>query len=166
MNPTVHPLVQQALQAYGIEHTVLDCDPTLADTAAFCEAYGYSADQSANTIILTSKAVPAEYAACLVLANTRLDVNGVARREMNVKKASFAPMEQALLLSGMEYGGVTIVGLPNTLPILVDQAVLQQPQIILGGGNRSSKLLISPDQLHKIPGLRVVPNLAKPAPLS
>lgn len=158
---TLLPKVQQALQQAQISHEVLACDPALADTAAFCEQYGYRLEQSANTIIVAGKAEPVRYACCVVLAHTKLDVNQKVRQLLNVKKASFAPMAAALELSGMEYGGVTAVGMPQTVPIYVDARVMACELIILGGGNRSSKVLLRPQELLKVAALEVVEGLAK-----
>lgn len=161
MDDQLLPLVRHALDGNNISYKVLTCDPQLADTAAFCEAYGFAEEQSANTIIVASKTDPIQYAACVVLANTKLDVNKKVCQLLGVKKASFAPMDQALELSHMEYGGVTVFGLPDGIPIFVDAAVMDCDEIIMGGGNRSSKVLLHPGELQKVPNLTVVELLAK-----
>jgi len=158
----VLPQVKDVLTAAGMRYRVLECSPELADTEAFCAEYGFSPSQSANTIIVVSKTDPKRYAACVVLAMSRLDVNKKVRELLGAKKVSFAPMDEALTLTTMEYGGVTAVGLPADVPIFVDAEVMQQPQIVLGGGNRSSKLLLAPDELLKLPNLQVVQGLARP----
>jgi prolyl-tRNA editing enzyme YbaK/EbsC (Cys-tRNA(Pro) deacylase) len=157
------PHVQAALDAAAITYEVFVCDPALADTAAFCEKYGFTPDQSANTIIVGSRGVePVVYACCVVLATCRLDVNGAVRRLMGVRKASFAPMDDALALTGMEYGGVTAFGVPEDMPVYIDAAVMSaHGPVVMGGGNRSSKVLVQPGQLHKIPHVQVVEGLAK-----
>lgn len=156
----LHPSVLEALEAYGLEYTVIPCDPKLADTAAFCKAYGYSEEQSANTILVASrKAEPTRYVACVVLANTRLDVNRVVVKKLGVKRASFADAETTLRLSGMQIGGVTAVGIRN-IPVLIDSRVMNQPEVIMGGGNRSSKLVLRPSELLKLPDAQVVESLA------
>jgi prolyl-tRNA editing enzyme YbaK/EbsC (Cys-tRNA(Pro) deacylase) len=140
----------------------MECDPALADTAAFCEAYGYAPEQSANTIVVASKKVePTKYAACVVLATTRLDVNKQVCRLLGVKKASFADSDTTVQLTGMMVGGVTAVGIAD-LPIYVDSRVLDLPEIVMGGGNRSTKILLSPQELTKIPTVQIVPDLATP----
>jgi prolyl-tRNA editing enzyme YbaK/EbsC (Cys-tRNA(Pro) deacylase) len=139
---------------------VMECDPALADTAAFVEAYGIPLERSANTIVVASKGAEPTYVACIVLATTSLDVNRVVRREMGVRKASFAGADAVRDLTGMEIGGVTPFGLPDDLPILVDARVMEPDWIILGGGNRSSKLRIAPSALSALPSLRVVDGLA------
>src|SRR5918992_3555661 len=136
----LHPAVREHLAALGIEYEVMECDPALADTAAFVEAYNVPLDRSANTIVVASKGAEPTYVACVVLATTALNVNNVVRREMGVRKASFAAAEPVRELTGMEIGGVTPFGLPDDLPILVDSRVMAPDWIILGGGNRSSKL--------------------------
>lgn len=162
--PTVrellHPAVAEALDRYGVDAEVMPCDPELADTAAFVEAYDVPLDQSANTILVASKGAEPTYVACVLLATTSLDVNTVVRREMGVRKASFARADPVRDLTGMEIGGVTPFGLPADLPILVDARVMQPAWVIVGGGNRSSKLRIAPESLRAIPAVRVVEGLA------
>lgn len=153
--------VQDALQKYSLIYEELECDPSLADTAAFCEHYGFSLQQSANTIIVVSKSEPIQYAACLVLADSRLDVNKTVRKLMDVKKISFASAEQTIALTGMMIGGVVIFGLPEDLPIYVDSRVMEQEKIVLGGGNRSSKTLLNPKELRKLPNVQIIEGLAK-----
>jgi prolyl-tRNA editing enzyme YbaK/EbsC (Cys-tRNA(Pro) deacylase) len=154
-------VVQTSLVENGIVHKVFECDPDLADTAAFCDRYGFTQDQSANSIIVVGKSDPANYACCVVLATTRLDVNKKVRQLLGAKKASFAPMDDALKLSQMEYGGVTIFGLPDDIPVYVDSRVLECQEVIMGGGNRSSKVLVNPDELHKLKTVRIIEGLAK-----
>ena len=158
----LHPAVQVALDRLGIDHEVMACDPALADTAAFVEAYGVPLDRSANTILVASKGAEPTYVACVLLATTSLDVNTVVRREMGVRKASFARAEPTMEVTGMEIGGVTPFGLPGELPVLVDARVMEPDWIILGGGNRSSKLRLAPSALRAVPSLRVVEGLAVP----
>lgn len=162
MTNVLLPKVEQALQASHITYKAFPCDPELADTAVFCERYGFSAEQSANTILVASKTDPVRYAACVVLATTKLDVNKKVRELLGVKKASFAPMDKALELSGMEYGGVTIFGLPQEVSLYVDARVLDQDEIVMGGGNRSSKVILPAAELKKFPGAQIIPDLAKP----
>ena len=139
---------------------VMACDPELADTAAFVAAYGVPADRSANTILVASKGAEPTYVACVLLATTALDVNNVVRREMGVRKASFARAEPVRELTGMEIGGVTPFGLPAGMPILVDARVMAPDWVVLGGGNRSSKLRLAPSALRALPETRVVEGLA------
>jgi prolyl-tRNA editing enzyme YbaK/EbsC (Cys-tRNA(Pro) deacylase) len=156
------PIVQDALERGKTPYGAMTCDPELADTAAFCQAYGFTEDQSANTIIVVGKTEPLRYAACVVLATTKLDVNKAVCKLLNTKKASFAAMDQALRLSGMEYGGVTIFGLPDSIPVYIDAAVMNAEKVVMGGGNRSSKVIITTEALARFPGVTVVPDLAKP----
>src|SRR6187401_1873937 len=154
--------VIEAAEATGQTYELVPCDPDLADTAAFCAAYGYRLDQSANASIVVGKSEPRVHAACLVLASTRLDVNGVVRRKFGVKKASFAAGEETTDITGMQIGGVTPYGLPAGLPIWIDAAVMECDQVIVGGGSRDRKLLVPPASLVAIPGAEVVPGLARP----
>jgi prolyl-tRNA editing enzyme YbaK/EbsC (Cys-tRNA(Pro) deacylase) len=123
---------------------VAEIDPELADTAAFCERYGVGMDESANCVVVAAKrGGETRYAACMVLATMRVDVNGVVRRHLGARKASFAPMADAVELTGMEYGGITPVGLPEEWPILVDTRVAEHPRVVIGSGVRRSKLAVS-----------------------
>jgi prolyl-tRNA editing enzyme YbaK/EbsC (Cys-tRNA(Pro) deacylase) len=141
---------------------VAEIDPALADTAAFCETYGSPLDASANCVVVAGKrAGEVRFAAALVLATTRADVNGVIKRRLDVRKASFAPMDEAVSLTGMEYGGITPVGLPADWPILIDQRVAEAPELVIGSGIRGSKLLISGTALASLPGAEVIEDLAK-----
>jgi prolyl-tRNA editing enzyme YbaK/EbsC (Cys-tRNA(Pro) deacylase) len=157
----LHDAVQEALQKYGLQYEVMECDPNLADTAVFCEHYKLSPDQTCNCIIASSKTDPVQYACCLILATQKLDVNKRVRSLLNVKRCSFASAEQTLELTGMIIGGVTPVGLPD-VPIYVDALIMQTEKIILGGGNRSSKLIIHPTELMKLPRVQVVESLGIP----
>ncbi|GAA3020614.1 YbaK/EbsC family protein [Actinokineospora globicatena] len=141
---------------------VAEIDPDLADTAAFCEHYGSPLSASANCVVVLGKRGGDErLAACLVLATTRADVNGVLRRRLDVRKASFAPMELAVEQSRMAYGGITPVGLPHEWPLYVDAAVAAAPELVIGSGIRGSKLLVPGDLMAALPGAEVVENLAR-----
>lgn len=160
---TLLPAVEAALVEHGLTYEVLACDPDLADTAAFCDHYGFSLDQSANTILVTSKKVePAQYAVCVVLGTTRLDVNKSVRELLGVKRASFADAETTQAVTGMEIGGVTAIGTSGHT-IYIDAAVLARERVVMGGGNRTSKLLLKPQELAKLPHAVVIDGLAKPA---
>jgi prolyl-tRNA editing enzyme YbaK/EbsC (Cys-tRNA(Pro) deacylase) len=160
--PTLDPLVQRAVLSNDVACEVLPCDPDLADTAAFCAHYGFAVEQAANTILIASKkVVPPKYAACVVLGTTRLDVNKKVSELLAVKRLSFADEETTVEVTGMMIGGVTAFGIAD-LPIYVDSAVMEQAQVVMGGGNRSSKLLLSPNELSKLPNVVVVEGLAKP----
>ncbi len=132
-------------------------DPELADTAAFCEHYDVGLDVSANCVVVEAKrADRVWHAACMVLATTRADVNGVVRKHLGARKISFASMDTAVSLTGMEYGGITPVGLPADWPILVDQHVIDQERVVIGSGIRGSKLLASTAVLASLPGAEVL----------
>ncbi len=161
-NIKLDPQVQVALTKYDIKHEVIECDPKLADTAAFCEHYGFSIAQAANTIVVMSRKVePTIYAVCVVLGTHKLDVNKSVCKQMGVKRASFADAETTTRLSNMMIGGVTAIGIEE-IPIYVDSAVMAQEKVIMGGGNRSTKVLLSPSELTKIPTVVVVQDLAMP----
>jgi len=153
--------VRAALEAAGGSFEILPCDPALADTAAFCAHYGVDPAQSANTIVVASKKEPKVYAACLVLATTRLDVNHAVRRLLAGAKLSFASAEETAALTGMMMGGVTVFGLPPDLPLYIDSAVMSAPSVVIGGGSRSMKIRIPPDVLRRIPGAQIVWGLAR-----
>jgi prolyl-tRNA editing enzyme YbaK/EbsC (Cys-tRNA(Pro) deacylase) len=140
---------------------VAPIDPELADTAAFCAAYDVALEQSANCVVVAAKrAGETRYAACMVLATTRADVNGVVRRHLDARKASFAAMDDAVALTGMEYGGITPIGLPDGWPVLVDAAVVAAGAVIIGSGIRRSKLELPGEALADLPGAVVLDGLA------
>ena len=159
------PATSTALTGWREADTVgvAPIDADLADTAAFCEAYGVPLEASANCVVLAGKREgQVRMAACLVLATTRADVNGVARRWLDLRKISFAPMDEAVALTGMEYGGITPIGLPIDWPILVDSRVIEQPAIVIGSGVRRSKIVLPGATLAQYPGVHVIEGLAKP----
>ena len=144
---------------------VAPIDPDLADTAAFCAAYDVAPEESANCVVVAGRREGAvRYAACVILATTRADVNGLVRRFLDVRKASFAPTAEAVQLTGMENGGITPIGLPESWPILVDARVVATPHVIIGSGVRHSKIAIAGPALGALPGAQVVDGLARPAP--
>jgi prolyl-tRNA editing enzyme YbaK/EbsC (Cys-tRNA(Pro) deacylase) len=141
---------------------VAEIDPDLADTAAFCAEYGSPLDASANCVVVAGKRGGVErFAACLVLATTRADVNGVVRRRLDVRKASFAPMDTAVELTGMAYGGITPVGLPAGWSLLLDPAVAAATELVIGSGVRASKLFVSGAVLAALPGAEVLDDLGR-----
>ena len=141
---------------------VAQIDANLADTAAFCDHYDVELEVSANCVVVEAKrADRVWHAACLVLATTRADVNGIVRKHIDARKISFASMDTAVSLTGMEYGGITPVGLPTDWPILVDRNVTDQRRVIIGSGIRGSKLLAASDVLAALPAAEVLA-IAKP----
>lgn len=158
----IHPSVKKVLDKYKIVFKVIECRPDLADTAAFCEHYHYKLSQSANTILVASKKVdPVKYVAVVALATTKIDVNKRVCQLMGVRRASFAGADETIEQTGMMIGGVVAIGIEN-LPIYIDSAVMDQPEIVVGGGNRSSKLLLDPKELSKLPNVEVIERLAIP----
>jgi prolyl-tRNA editing enzyme YbaK/EbsC (Cys-tRNA(Pro) deacylase) len=154
--------LERALAGRGA-YELFACDPALADTAAFCAAYGFALEDSANTIVVAGKSTPPVYAACVVLATHRLDVNRAVRGRLGTRKASFASAEETRALTGHEIGGVTVFGLPAGLPVLVDAAVMARERIVLGGGSRRWKVIAAPSILLDLEGCEVVEGLARPA---
>lgn len=145
------------------EVVVSEIDPTLSDTAAFCERYETGPETAANCVVLRAKRGGEYfYAACVVLATTRADVNGLACQALDAKKASFAPMDEAVALSGMEFGAITPVGLPAAWPILVDKAVTDSARVIIGSGVRRSKLLVPGNFLSSLANVQVLEGLGQP----
>lgn len=136
---------------------VAEIDPSLSDTAAFCEHYDIGMDQSANCVIVEAKrAERTSYAACIVLATTRADINGIVRKHLEARKVSFAPMDKAVTMTGMEYGAITPIGLPHEIPILVDKRVSDAERVVIGSGVRHSKLLVNPEVLGELPNATVM----------
>lgn len=141
---------------------VAEIDPDLADTAAFCAAYGSPLGGSANCVVVAGRRGEAvRYAACLVLASTRADVNGLVRRRLDARKASFAPMDDAVAATGMEYGGITPIGLPDGWPVLVDAAVAAAPAVVIGSGVRGSKLALPGALAARLPAAEVLEGLGR-----
>ncbi|HEV2361876.1 MAG TPA: YbaK/EbsC family protein [Acidimicrobiales bacterium] len=139
------PATLGALEAAGLLDAVgvAEIDPVISDTAATKEAYGLQGEWLANCVVVAGKREGEErLAACMVLATTRADVNGLVRNHLDVRKASFLPMERAVGLTGMEYGGITPIGLPEEWPVLVDARVADEPLVVIGSGVRRSKILV------------------------
>lgn len=157
----VEAAVWAEIEALSMTCERLECDPSLADTAAFCAHYGIDPADSANAIVVAGKKKPKVYVACLLLADSRLDVNRVVCKLMGVRRASFASAEETRALSGQLIGGVTIVGWPEPLPLYIDARVMTRERIVVGGGSRSSKLRMSPEELRKLPNAEIIEGLAK-----
>jgi prolyl-tRNA editing enzyme YbaK/EbsC (Cys-tRNA(Pro) deacylase) len=154
------PRVLTDLQRLDLVYEEMACDPELADTALFCAAYGIPPDRSANAILVASRKPEGHNAVCVVLATTRLDVNGLVRSKLGVRKVSFAPSELTRSLTGQEIGGVTIFGLPDGLPVWLDSRVMELDWVVVGAGSRTAKIKLDPRQLADIEGYEVVPDLA------
>jgi prolyl-tRNA editing enzyme YbaK/EbsC (Cys-tRNA(Pro) deacylase) len=153
--------LEAALAPLGEPWELFPCDPALADTAQFCEAYGFSMDDAANAIVVAGKGEPRTYACCLVLAPHRLDVNRTVRQRLGTRRASFAGPDETRELTGMEIGGVTPFGLPAGVPVWVDGAVMRRERIVMGGGSRSWKVIAAPRILLAL-GAEVIDGLAAP----
>ncbi|MEZ5222072.1 MAG: YbaK/EbsC family protein [Ilumatobacteraceae bacterium] len=164
-----HPIearVREVLATTGVDHDVVPCDPALADTGPYCEAYGWTLDRSANTIVVVGKSDPPRLVACVVLATHRLDVNGVVRKRLGTRKASFASSDDTMAATGMQIGGVTPFALPASMEIWVDAEVTRRDLLVLGGGSRSIKVKAAPAVLLALPNVTVVEGLAMPVPVS
>jgi prolyl-tRNA editing enzyme YbaK/EbsC (Cys-tRNA(Pro) deacylase) len=149
------------LDASGVAYQVIDCDPAYSDTALFCQHYGLAPEDSANTILVKAKTGAEKFVMCVVLATCKLDVNKAVRKRMGVRKASFAGAEETKTITGMEIGGVTCFAPPYGLPLWIDQRVMQRETIILGGGGRGTKLVLSPKIFDHTPTTEIVEDLAK-----
>ena len=161
------PAVAAALAALGDKLPadvvgVAEIDPALADTAAFCDRYGVPLAESANCVVVAGRRDgETRFAACVLLATTRADVNGVVRRQLDVRKASFAATDVAVEETAMEYGGITPIGVPSHWPVFVDAAVAASPRVIVGSGVRRSKLTLPGEALTRLPGAVVLDGLAR-----
>jgi prolyl-tRNA editing enzyme YbaK/EbsC (Cys-tRNA(Pro) deacylase) len=164
----VAPSVATAFRGWTGQTPVDECfvaeiDPGLADTAAFCERYDVRLDRSANCVILAARREGRSwYAACVVLATTRVDVNGLAKRRLGASKISFAAADDAAAASAMEFGGITPIGLPPDWPILIDGAVAAAERVIVGSGLRRSKISLPGAALAELPNAVVLPSLGRP----
>ena len=161
----VPPSIAAILRDSGLACEVLPCDPDLADTAVFCARYGYPLEDSVNTILVKAKTGGERFAACALLAHTRLDVNRCVRKRLASRRVSFASAEETERITGMTVGGVTPLGLPPNLPLWVDTRIMERSRVILGGGVRHSKIRVPPAIFERIPGAELVTGLALvPAP--
>jgi prolyl-tRNA editing enzyme YbaK/EbsC (Cys-tRNA(Pro) deacylase) len=152
----VAPPVAAAL-AKAPSARVARIDPDLADTAVFCEAYGSALDHSANCVVVAGRrSGEIKFAAVMVLATMRADINNVVRRHLDVRKISFAPLDEVVPLTGMQYGGITAIGLPDDWPVLIDEAVAAAGTVVIGSGIRGSKLLVASSDLVGLPRAEVL----------
>ena len=154
------PQIRQFLESTKLEFEVMDCDPELADTKVFCREYGIDLEDSVNAIVVKTKTGDLKYAACALLATTKLDINKAIRKKLATRKASFATIEETAKLTAMEIGGVTPITLPRSLPLWIDSKVMQRNTIVLGGGNRSSKIKVSPKIFNYTHNTEIVEGLA------
>ena len=162
MNEESVKLLRHRLSALGTPYKLIPCDPDRADTRVFVQHYDYSIEDCANTIVVKSKTGEQKFAACVVLATCRLDVNHTIRNKLKTRKVSFASAQETENLTGMTVGGVTPIGLPDNLPLWVDNAVMNRDEIVLGGYSRAWKIIISPEVFLQIPNTEIVEGLANP----
>ena len=158
------PEIREYLDNTGFAFEVWPCDPELADTATYCAHYRVPLENSVNAILVRSKTGERRYALCVLRATDRLDGNHVVRKKLGARKVSFASADETRELTGMEIGGVTPIAIPAELPIWIDAAIMRCDYVVLGGGNRSTKLKVDPRALLQQNGVEVVEGLARPAP--
>ena len=154
--------VAEALRAlpWADQVRVAEVDPSLSDTAQFCEAYGITLEESVNCVVIVAKrGADVTYAACMIAATTRANVNGLVRQHLGARKASFGPVDVVTSLTGMEYGGITPVGLPGSWPVLVDDQVAKTPSVVIGAGIRGAKLWLPGSLLAELPSGEILPGL-------
>ena len=156
----IEKTVANQLGSLGVQYEIFEIDPGFADTAAFCEKYGFPMEKSGNTIVVASKRGQKKHCACIVAATDRLDVNKRVKGLMEVSRASFAGADDTMELTGMMIGGVTPFGLPSELPIYADAKLSGLDYVIIGGGSRSSKIKLAPSELGKLPSLEFVEGLS------
>ena len=154
------PKIRQFLESTNLEFEVMGCNPELADTKIFCKEYGIDLKDSVNAILVKTKTGELKYAACALLATTRLDINKTIRKKLGARKVSFADIKETAKLTAMSIGGVTPLALPRDLPLWVDSRVMQRDSIVLGGGNRSSKIKVSPKIFNYTLNTEIVERLA------
>ncbi len=165
MNDKQRKTLVRTLDALQVPYQLVPCDPELADTEIFVKHYGYALEDCANTIVVKSKSGEPKFAACVVLAHCRLDVNHTIRKKLGARRVSFAGAEETRAITGMTLGGVTAIGLPDNLPLWVDSAVMDCEQIVLGGSSRDCKIIISPSVFNHTDNTEIVTGLAKPIPV-
>ena len=153
--------LKETLRNLEVIYEWIEVDPEYADTEEFCERYGFTMEESGNTIIVASKRGEKKFAACIVLGMDRLDVNKKVRNLMQVSRLSFANSENTMELTGMMIGGVTPYMLPDSIPLYIDSKIMNLESIILGGGSRSGKLRLSPKELLKIPSAEIIEGLSQ-----
>ena len=152
--------VRRYLEESGTPYKLIQIDPDYADTVRFCDKYGYPLERSVNCILVTSKSGEKQYAACLVQATQRLDVNHTVRSLMGVRRLSFASAEETVTRTGMTPGGVTPFALPPDIPIYIDPPITELSDVILGGGGRTTKIIVSAAILERLPNAHVVEGLS------
>jgi prolyl-tRNA editing enzyme YbaK/EbsC (Cys-tRNA(Pro) deacylase) len=154
--------VLDELDRLGLPYERIPIDSEHADTAVFCERHGYPLSHSGNTLIVASKKEPKRYAACVVRADQRLDVNHAVRQLMGASRLSFATAEETRELTRMAIGGVTVLALPPELPIYVDEGLMSLDYVILGSGDRLAKIKVSPEVFRRLPNVQIVAALSRP----
>jgi prolyl-tRNA editing enzyme YbaK/EbsC (Cys-tRNA(Pro) deacylase) len=154
------PKIRQFLESTELKFEIMDCNPELADTKIFCKEYNINPEDSVNAILVKTKTGELKYALCALLATTRLDINNLIKKKLNAQKVSFADSEETTKITEMIIGGVTPLTLPNNLPLWIDSRIMLRDLIILGGGNRSSKIKISPTIFNFTPNAEIIVGLA------
>ena len=158
---TPESMIRGVLVNLPVTAEIIACDPEKADTAVFCAHYGYALEDSANTILVSAKTGEKRTVACVLLADSRLDVNHVVRKRLKSRRVSFTSAEKTRELTGMEIGGVTPLALPDDMPLWIDARVMQRETIVLGGGGRNTKIVTTPKVFEYIPNTEIVDALAQ-----
>ena len=154
------PKIRHFLESTKLKFEIMDCNPELADTKIFCKEYNINLEDSVNAILVKTKTGGLKYALCALLATTKLDINNLIKKKLNAQKVSFADSEETTKITEMIIGGVTPLTLPNNLPLWIDSRIMLRDLIILGGGNRSSKIKISPTIFNFTPNAEIIVGLA------
>ena len=158
----IDPSIFAVLDRFEGRYELIKIDPDFAGTVDFCEKYGFPLENSGNTIIVASKKIsPVRFCACLVRASTRLDVNGMVKKLMDVRRLSFATPDQTVESTGMMVGGVTPFGLSESIEVFVDKSVMDLEYVIIGGGSRSYKIKIEPNIFNALPNFKIIDGLSK-----
>lgn len=160
--PVADALSRWPNQASLKEIGIVEIDPQYSDSANFCEQFKVDLQLATNCVIVEARRGDQRwFAAVLIPASSRADINGIARRTLGARSVSFAPMEVAVRESGMEYGGITPIGLPGEWPLLIDAAVMHSDVRILGAGKRCAKLVVPGNILKELPSSVILENLAR-----
>lgn len=164
MTDDIERRVLARLGELGVDYRPLRIDPAHAATADFSREYGWALEQSANCLLVVGRSDPPRHAACVVDATRQADVNRTVRRWLGVRKASFASADDVEALTGMTPHGVTPFGLPSEIPVLVDAVLMDQPEVVVGGGSRALKLVVAPSALAGLAQAEVVERLSRALP--
>jgi len=161
--PSLNELLKNWRGATPVDEIlVTPIDAEYADSTKFCEHYGVDPQDGANCVIAVAVRGEARtFAACLIPVNCRADLNNAARKTLGARRVSFAPLDEVLAETGMEYGGITPLGLPASYPVLIDSRIVEMPRLVIGGGYRKSKLSVPGKALAELPNAVIVEGLGR-----